>query len=236
MTKNLLQLETHESETMTMEAYIKLAQKDPSVYASPAKRMLKAIGEPKKVDTSKTPRLSRIFGNRTIRVYEVFSEFYGLEDTVNRIVSFFQHAAQNLEESRQILYLLGPVGSAKSSLVERLKSLMEQEPIFVLADADGNPSPINESPLGVCGKELVKKLKITGLTPVVPSPWATKRLKEYKGDLTKFTVIKRHPSQLEQVALSKVEPGDENNQDISALVGKVDIRKLEHYSQSDADA
>ncbi|HBS32611.1 MAG TPA: PrkA family serine protein kinase, partial [Parvularcula sp.] len=36
--------------------------------------------------------------------------------------------------------------------------------------------------------------------------------------------------------IAKTEPGDENNQDISALTGKVDIRKLEHFSQSDSDA
>jgi serine protein kinase len=32
------------------------------------------------------------------------------------------------------------------------------------------------------------------------------------------------------------EPGDENNQDISSLVGKIDIRKLEHFAQNDPDA
>ncbi len=227
----------YQSEKMTLEEYLKLAKKDSSTYDSPAVRMLKAIGTPKKVDTSKDPdkRLSRIHGNKTIRVYEAFSDFYGLEDVVSRIVSFFQHASQNLEESRQILYLLGPVGSAKSSLVERLKSLMEKEPIYILADSEGNPSPIHESPLSICGKDILEPLGIKG-NWVIPSPWATKRLKEYEGDLSKFNVIKRYPSQLEQVALSKTEPGDENNQDISALVGKVDIRKLEHYSQSDPDA
>lgn len=230
-----LQKKEYATETMSLEAYLKLASKDSSVYASSAQRMLKAIGEPVKKDTSKDPRLSRIFGNRTIRSYEAFSDFYGLEDVVSRIISFFQHASQNLEESRQILYLLGPVGSAKSSLVERLKSLMEKEPIYILADAEGNPSPLHESPLGICGADILAELNITTPT-VIPSPWATKRLKEYKGDLSCFNVIKRYPSQLEQVAISKTEPGDENNQDISALVGKVDIRKLEHYSQNDADA
>jgi predicted Ser/Thr protein kinase len=44
------------------------------------------------------------------------------------------------------------------------------------------------------------------------------------------------PSKLEQIAIAKTEPGDENNQDISALVGKTDIRQLEHYSQNDPDA
>ena len=233
-----LQKTEYTIEQMSLEDYLKLAKKDPSVYATAAQRMLQAIGEPEKIDTSKNPKLSRIFGNRTIRRYKEFEDFYGLEDVVARIVAFFQHAAQNLEESRQILYLLGPVGSAKSSLVERLKSLMEQQPIYILADENGNPSPINESPLSICGEELLKAngIKVKKSDLVIPSPWATKRLKEYKGDLSNFSVIKRYPSQLEQVAISKTEPGDENNQDISALVGKVDIRKLEHFSQNDPDA
>jgi serine protein kinase len=42
--------------------------------------------------------------------------------TIDNIVSFFKHAAQGLEESKQILYLMGPVGSAKSSLAESLKN------------------------------------------------------------------------------------------------------------------
>ena len=49
-------------------------------------------------------------------------------------------------------------------------------------------------------------------------------------------MVKRRPSILKQVGISKTEPGDENNQDISALVGKVDIRKLESFAQDDPDA
>jgi serine protein kinase len=49
-------------------------------------------------------------------------------------------------------------------------------------------------------------------------------------------VAKINPSRLRQIAVSKTEPGDENNQDISALVGKVDIRKLELFAQNDPDA
>jgi len=68
------------------------------------------------------------------------------------------------------------------------------------------------------------------------SPWAVKRLDEFRGDISKFTVVKLHPSRLRQIGVSKTEPGDENNQDISSLVGKVDIRMLELYSQNDTDA
>lgn len=108
-------------EAMSLRDYLLAARDNPMMYASPAERMVAAIGEPEMVDTSKDPRLSRIFFNRTIRHYPAFKGFYGMEDTIERIVAYFRHAAQGLEEKRQVLYLLGPVGGGKSSLAERLK-------------------------------------------------------------------------------------------------------------------
>ncbi len=228
-------------EGMSLRDFLLAARDDHMLYASPAERMVKAIGEPALVDTSKDPRLARIFSNRTIRRYEAFEGFYGMEDTIERIVSFFRHAAQGLEEKRQIIYLLGPVGGGKSSLAERLKDLMETYPIYVLKAGD-EISPVFESPLGLFQSEELKSLlaekygiekrRLTGLM----SPWAVKRLDEFGGDISKFEVVRIFPSKLRQLAIAKTEPGDENNQDISALVGKVDIRKLEHFSQNDSDA
>jgi serine protein kinase len=226
---------------MPLKQYLEACRNDPMLYASAAERMMKAIGEPQFVDTSKDSRLGRIFLNRTIKIYPAFSDFYGLEETIERIVGFFRHAAQGLEERKQILYLLGPVGGGKSSLAERLKELMERCPIYVLKAGD-EVSPIFESPLGLfdpatMGAALeerygipVRKLK----GPI--SPWAVKRLDEFGGDISKFSVVKLMPSRLRQVCVAKTEPGDENNQDISSLVGKVDIRKLEFFGQNDADA
>lgn len=225
------------TEVMSLDTYLKLASKDTSLYATAAERMLKAIGEPKKINTAKDPKLSRIFGNKILNKYETFSDFYGVENVIDRIVAYFKHAAQGLEESRQILYLLGPVGSSKSSIAERLKSLIEKEPIYVLTDKDGNHSPVYESPLGLFSPEDEKELGVPArYLQNKLSPWAVKRLEEYEGDIAQFKVIKMYPSQDRQIALCKTEPGDENNQDISALVGKLDIRKLEFYSQDDPDA
>src|SRR6266566_920826 len=146
---------------LSLEDYLRACSDDSSFYAGPAERLLKAIGDPIMVDTAQDPRLGRIFMNRTIKVHPAFADdFFGMEDTIERIVGFFRHAAQGLEERKQVLYLLGPVGGGKSSLAERLK----------------------------------------------------------------------------QICVAKTEPGDENNQDVASLVGKVDIRKLEMYSQNDPDA
>src|SRR5512135_3103973 len=231
-----------EKETeMSLEDYLKSCAREPMAYASAAERMLTAIGEPQMIDTSQDTRLGRIFMNRTIRIYPAFQDFYGMEETIERIVGFFRFAAQGLEERKQILYLLGPVGGGKSSLAERLKALMEACPIYVLK-AGQQVSPVFESPLGLfdpetMGPALEKRFgipqrRLTGLI----SPWAVKRLDEFGGDISRFRVVKLFPSRLRQICVSKTEPGDENNQDISSLVGKVDIRKLELYSQNDPDA
>lgn len=226
---------------MSVQDFLSLCRDDPMAYASAHERLLAAIGQPKMVDTSKDARLGRIFMNRTVRFYPAFAEFYGMEETIERIVAFFRHAAQGLEERKQILYLLGPVGGGKSSLAERLKALMEEQPIYVLKAGDAM-SPVFEHPLGLFDPETwgakleeqynIPVRRLTGLM----SPWCVKRLDEFGGDITKFRVAKVMPSRLRQIAVSKTEPGDDNNQDVSSLVGKVDIRKLEMHAQNDPDA
>ena len=226
-----------QEDEMPLEEYLELCRSDPGTYATAAERMLAAIGEPELIDTRLDQRLSRIFSNRLIKRYPAFAEFYSMDDAIAQIVAFVKHAAQGLEERKQILYLLGPVGGGKSSIAERLKQLMERRPIYALKG-----SPVNESPLGLFGPEEygsvlesdygIPRRYLTGIM----SPWAIKRLQEFGGDISKFSVARIQPSVLRQTAICKTEPGDENNQDISSLVGKVDIRKLDKYAQDDPDA
>ena len=182
-------------EELSLDEYLAVCKRNPLAYATAAERMLTAIGEPQVLDTRNDPRLSRIFANKLIKIYPAFSEFYGMEEAIEQVVSYFRHAAQGLEERKQILYLLGPVGGGKSSLAERLKHLMQQVPFYAIKG-----SPVNESPLGL------------------------------------FDAVEDGPILRDNFGIAKTEPGDESNQDISTLVGKVDIRKLESFSQDDPDA
>ncbi|ABV87284.1 PrkA family serine protein kinase [Shewanella pealeana] len=228
-------------EEYSLEDFLAICKKDRSAYASAAERLLMAIGEPELVDTSKDPVLSRLFSNRLISRYPAFKDFYGMEEAIEQIVAYLKHSAQGLEESKQILYLLGPVGGGKSSLAEKLKALMQNVPVYVLT-ADGVRSPVNDHPFCLFnidedGEILKHEYNIPDrYLKTIMSPWAVKRLHEFGGDISKFKVVKVYPSILDQLAIAKTEPGDENNQDISSLVGKVDIRQLEHFAQHDADA
>lgn len=176
-----------QEEVMSLQDYLDLCKQDPTVYASAAERMLTAIGEPEIIDTSKDLRLSRIFSNKVIKRYPAFSEFYGMEEAVENIVAYFRHAAQGLEERKQILYLLGPVGGGKSSLAERLKLLIQAVPFYAIKG-----SPVFESPLGLFdptedGEILEEDYGIPRrYLGRVMSPWAVKRLHELGGDISKF--------------------------------------------------
>lgn len=224
---------------MTLQEYLDASKKDNKMYQTTAERMLEAIGEPEFIDTKKDQRLSRIFSNKIIKVYPAFKDFFGMEETIEQIVSYFKHAAQGLEEKKQILYLMGPVGGGKSSLAEKVKSLVQKNPIYVLKAGD-EISPVFESPLGLFSDykdEFETEFGISSrYIPPCMSPWAVKRLNEFNGDINKFSVVKLYPSIQNQIAISKTEPGDENNQDISTLVGSVNISKLGEFEHHDADA
>ncbi len=85
--------ESTREEEMSIQEYLDLCKSDPMAYATSAERLLQAIGEPELVDTRLDPRLSRIFSNKMIKIYPAFRDFYGMEESIENIVSYFRHAA-----------------------------------------------------------------------------------------------------------------------------------------------
>jgi serine protein kinase len=79
-------------------------------YVNAAERILVAIGEPQMIDIGQGPSLWQAgFFEPDHPAYLAFAGFYGMELTIERIVSFFRHAAQGLEERKQI-FLSAPAG------------------------------------------------------------------------------------------------------------------------------
>jgi len=236
-----------QSEEMSLTDYLERCKGDKMAYANAAERLLAAIGEPEIVDTAqdKGPD-GRVFHNKKIARYDAFSDFYGMEDSIQQIVSHIKGAANGGEFKKQVLFLLGPVGGGKSSLGERLKELMEKNPIYVLRDKKtGVRSPAQDSPLALLGGDESLRAEVSkefGIAErylkVQLSPWAVKRLKEADGDIdAAFDVEKVWPSEDLKIGVSKIEPADANNQDTSDLVGKVNLNKLgEGFDEDDTDA
>ena len=192
-------------EELSLEDYLAECKRNPLAYATAAERMLKAIGEPQMVDTRNDPRLSRIFANKVIKIYPAFAEFFGMEDSIEQVVSYFRHAAQGLEEKKQILYLLGPVGGGKSSIAERLKQLMEHVPFYAIKG-----SPVNESPLGLF--DLAEDGPILEKEYGIPQPLPQPHHVAVGGQAARG-VRRRHPQVPRRQALSVGAQADRDRQD-----------------------
>jgi serine protein kinase len=182
---------------------------------------------------SDDPRVKRLFKDEPVRVYSFFAdEFFGIERTVAQIVRYFHSAALKGEESRQVLYLMGPVGSGKSSLVERLqRGLEELGPVYAIEGC-----PMQEEPLHLLPRHLRREFeKMLGvhiegdLCPV-----CRYRLKEEFGTrYEEVPIILRSFSKRNRTGIGVVPPVDPNNQDTSVLIGSEDISKLDRFSEGD---
>lgn len=219
----------------TLLDYLQIIKENPEVAQLAHRRMYNLITNPgvEVLKSEENLRIRKIYGNETIKSYNFFkNDFFGIEKTLMKIASYFYSAAMNGEESRQVLYLVGPVGSGKSSIVEVLKrALEESEPIYALKGC-----PMREEPLHLIPKHLRKQfeenlgIKIEGdLCPV-----CRHRLKEeFKGQYENFPVVKTGFSIRSRKGIGVVPPVDPNNQDTSVLVGSVDISKMDLYPEDD---
>ncbi|KZL94269.1 PrkA family serine protein kinase [Clostridium magnum] len=215
--------------------YLQIVKENPGIAQLAHKRMYNILTKPgmEILKPEENLRVRKIYGNETIKSYNFFkNDFFGIEKTLMKLVSYFYSAAMLGEESRQVLYLVGPVGSGKSSIVESLKKAMEAaEPVYALKGC-----PMREEPLHLVPKHLRKQfeetlgVKIEGdLCPVCRH----KLKEEFKGQYEKFPVVKTGFSIRSRKGIGVVPPVDPNNQDTSVLVGSVDISKMDLYPEDD---
>ena len=78
--------EREKQDSLSIQDYLEGCRDDPGMYASAPERMVAAVGEPKFLDTSADQHLGRIFLNRTIKIYPTMTGFFGMEDTIQRVV------------------------------------------------------------------------------------------------------------------------------------------------------
>jgi serine protein kinase len=185
------------------------------------------------IDLEQNPRLKRIFKGEKLRSFNFFAdEFFGMEKTVNQIARYFHSASLRGEESRQVLYLVGPVGSGKSSLVERLKKGLEGLVPFYAIEG----CPMYEEPLHLVPRHLRKEFsKMLGVEIEGDlCPVCRYRLKEdFQGKWEEVPVRTYDFSIRAKRGVGVVPPVDPNNQDTSVLIGGEDISKLDLYSEGD---
>ncbi len=215
--------------------YLEKVRQDPNIPKLAHARIYDMIMQAGVRDVLNTddPRTKRLFKDEPVKIYNFFADqFFGIERVIAQIVRYFHAAALKGEESRQVLYLMGPVGSGKSSLVERIQRGLEESPPFYAIEG----CPMHEEPLHLLPRHLRREFeKMLGvhiegdLCPVCRF-----RLKEeYQGKYEEVPVVLRSFSKRNRVGIGVVPPVDPNNQDTSVLIGSEDISKLDLYSEGD---
>src|SRR6187431_441150 len=215
--------------------YLEKVKAAPTVPKLAHARLYDTIMKPgvRDIHENSDAHVKRLYKDESIKLYDFFTdEFFGIEKTVSQIVRYFHAASLKGEESRQVLYLMGPVGSGKSSLVEKLHRGLEESPPFYAIEG----CPMFEEPLHLIPRHLRKEFeKMLGLhvegdlCPVC----RYKLQNEYNGKYEEFPVHTIEFSKRARVGIGVVPPVDPNNQDTSVLIGSEDISKLDLYSEGD---
>ncbi len=163
--------------------------------------------------------------------YNFFSqEIFGIEKPLQQIVDYFHSAAQRLEVRKRILLLMGPVGGGKSTIVHLMKRGLEaysRSPQGAVYEIKG--CPMHEEPLHLIPHELrsdIEKefgLYIEGdLCPHCRYMLDT----SYNGRIEEVPVRRLSFSEKYRVGVGTFTPSDPKSQDISELVGGIDLSTI----------
>jgi serine protein kinase len=219
----------------TLIEYLEVLKKEPTLPKLSHARIYDIIQRAgiSDINDSGDGAAKRLYKDEPVKVYNFFKdEFFGIEKTIAQIVRYFHAASLKGEESRQVLYLMGPVGSGKSSLVERLQRGLEASDQFYTIEN----CPMFEEPLHLIPRHLRKEFeKMLGVHVEGDlCPVCRYRLKEeFGGRYEEVPVVTRLFSKRNRVGIGVVPPVDPNNQDTSVLIGSEDISKLDLYSEGD---
>ena len=218
--------------TGTLEDYLSLVVKTPAIHMTSHTRVLRMI-ESHGFDKDASGKIVK---------YNFFKdEIFGVDSSIDEIVSYLRAAAAGSEVGRRILLMYGPTSSGKSQLAIMLKkglekfSQTEAGAIYGLAE-----SPMNEDPLTAIPHELRDEIlkeygiKIEGEL----SPLMSIILKEkYSGNFLKLPVRRYFISEKNRASIGTFVPSDKKSQDISELIGSMDLSTVGQYgSESDPRA
>ncbi len=215
--------------------YLKLVKENPDVTKLAARRLVDAV-ESYGVETmdETDPRCRKLFGGDKLKRYSYFKDdFYGHERVIAKLMRFLKSASLKGEESRQVLLLMGPVGSGKSALADAVKKALEKaaDPVYHLEGC-----PVREEPLHLLPRSLrddFEKLLGTHIEGDLCPVCRYRLMEEFNGEYEKFPVVRSSFSQRGRRGIAVVPPMDANSQDVSALIGSEDISKLDKYSEDD---
>ncbi|MCL8207225.1 MAG: protein prkA [Actinomycetia bacterium] len=213
--------------------YLEIVRRDPVVTRLAHARLYDMIRAAGVEETPEGPRY-RFFADKII----------GLDVVLRQIMEYLAGAAQRLDVRKRVLLLIGPPGSAKSTLVIHLKRGLEQ---YTRTDAGALYGivgcPLHEEPLHLIPHALREEVaQELGIPPIEGElcPRCAQRWQdpaEWGGDFGKVRVERILFSERDRVGIGTFTPGDPKDLDTAMLVGSLDFSKIAQYgSESDPRA
>ena len=215
--------------------YLELVKANPDIAQLSHKRLYERIMSEgvEVLKGDENPKIRKIYGNETVKRYGFFKDdFFGIDKVLMKLVNYLHSASMKGEEARQVLYLVGPVGAGKSSLVEALKlALVSCEPIYSIKGCPMHEEPLHLVPNHLRGKfnEMLGTQIEGDLCPVCKY----RLIHEFNGEYENVPVERKNFSIRSRKGIGVVPPVDPNNQDTSILTGSIDISKMDMYPEDD---
>ncbi len=215
-------------EAITLNEYLERVAAAPTIAASAHQRIFNMITSFGQEEGAHKDEIS----------YKFFADgFFGMDATIERVVRYFESAAQGHETRRRILLLWGPPGGAKSSLIARIKrgleaySLTDEGAAYALEGC-----PMHEEPLHLVPEAL--RAKVTEHTGVTPEgglcPVCRYRLEnDYDGDFMRFPIRRFTFSEAERRGISTFEAGDPKSMEMAHLTGGINFKAISEYGRDD---
>ncbi|MGB0093376.1 MAG: hypothetical protein WBP81_12710 [Solirubrobacteraceae bacterium] len=217
-----------QSEVITLNEYVDRVAERPTIAASAHQRiydMINAAGSTAGVHVGEVS-------------HNFFSaDLFGLDVALDRVVRYFETAAQGHETRRRILLLWGPPGGAKSSIAGLLKrgleawSRTDDGAVYALTGC-----PMHEEPLHLIPDALRAQASVHTRVPMEGRlcPVCRWRLEhEFGGDFLNFPIARIIFSEATRIGIGTFEPGDPKSMSMEQLTGGLDFRAIEtHGSDS----
>jgi serine protein kinase len=163
--------------------------------------------------------------------YKFFNdEIFGIEKPLQQIVDYFHSAAQRLEVRKRVLLLMGPVGGGKSTIVHLIKRGLEsysrtpEGAIYAITDC-----PMHEEPLHLIPYELRSDVEKEFGIYVEGDLCPHCRYmvdNQFRGRIEEVPVKRISFSEKYRVGVGTFTPSDPKSQDISELVGGIDLSTI----------
>lgn len=213
-----------EAQPLYLDDYVELVKANPTVVASAHERIYNMI-------TSKGQKPGEHPDETSFNFFS--SELFGLDVPLERLVRYFDSAAQGHETRRRILLLWGPPGGAKSTVAAMLKRGLEE---YSATDEGAvyaiEGCPMHEEPLHLVPPQLRARVSDEIGRPIEGHlcPVCEHHLREkYDGDFLKVPIRRIYLSEASRVGVGTFEPADPKTQSMEQLTGGIDYAKIAQY-------